>query len=93
MSDWANWEDDPGAYETMSNVVDHVQTQGKPWFPYSPADANSEDRFSDTEAQVDISDIDIPGERSKGLSAVMWYPCCIAQKAAGWTCLQRSRSV
>ncbi len=28
------------------------RTQQKPWFPYNPADANSEDEFSDHEAEV-----------------------------------------
>ena len=34
----------------------------KSWFPYNPADANSEDEFSDHEAEVDIKDLNIPGE-------------------------------
>lgn len=62
VPDWANWEDDPEAYETNPYSKDTFETQQKPWFPYDPADANSEDEFSDHEAEVDISDIHIPGE-------------------------------
>ena len=64
MPDWANWEGDLGAYETNPHAEHPVQIQTKPWFPYNPADANSEDEFSDHEAQVDICDICIPGEPS-----------------------------
>ena len=73
VPDWANWEDDPGAYETDPYTADPIQAQSKPWFPYNPADANSEDEFSDHEAEVDISDIQIPGERTRRshLSTVM----------------------
>lgn len=62
VPDWADWEDDPGAYEPDPHKADGGQTRTKPWFPYNPADANPEDAFSDHEAEVDISDIHIPGE-------------------------------
>ncbi|CAL5224694.1 g7420 [Coccomyxa viridis] len=61
VPDWANWEGDPSAYEADPYTADPGQAPSKPWFPYNPADANSEDEFSDHEAEVNISDIHIPG--------------------------------
>ena len=67
MPDWANWEDDPGAYKPDPATMEALKAQSKPWFPYDPKDANPEDEFSDHEAEVDISDIHIPGKRHKAL--------------------------
>ena len=76
MPDWANWEDDPSAYEADPYTADPGQAPSKPWFPYNPADANSEDEFSDHEAEVNISDIHIPGERSQAATFQQRYVCC-----------------
>ena len=67
MPDWANWEDDPGAYEPDPATMEALTAHSKPWFPYNPKDANPEDEFPDHEAEVDISDIHIPGKRHKAL--------------------------
>ena len=67
VPDWANWEDNPGAYEPDPATMEALTAQSKPWFPYNPKDANPEDEFPDHEAEVDISDIHIPGKRHKDL--------------------------
>ena len=64
IPDWASWEEDPEAYGPDPYSSNHAQIRCKPWFPYNPADANSEDEYSDDEADVDISEIHIPGEHT-----------------------------
>ena len=68
--DWASWEDNPEAYTPDPCGSEHDPTQRKPWFPYNPADANSEDEFSDHDADVDLSQIHIPGEH------ILWHVMC-----------------
>ena len=59
--------DDPDAYKPDPATMEALTAQSKPWFPYNPKDANPEDELSDHEAEVDISDIHIPGKRHKAL--------------------------
>ena len=70
IPDWASWEDNLEAYAPDAYSSDPVPTQRKPWFPYNPADANPEDEVSDHEADVDLSQIQIPGEHT------LWHVMC-----------------